>query len=224
MPNDSKRKAARKAVRHARGERTDDQLATWAKEHLVYEVDTMVFALERLTEEPEGMRANVALESFAVHARCLFEFLWCKPNPKYDNDAFASDFSDEWNGRRDAIPPNLAEIKDRNRFGEEVFHLTYNRISGSDGEKVWLCGEMAMEIASTLKLFAELARGDALDEVTRSRLRSVAVEGRDDDGQPTDQILRLDYRNLAAVTGATSMDPNQFRNGTINVRHLEVGS
>ena len=81
---------------------------------------------------------------------------WCKPKPKYDNDAFASDFSDEWNGRRGAIPPNLAEVKGRNRFGEEVFHLTYNRISGSDEEKVWLCGEMAMEIATALKLFAEL--------------------------------------------------------------------
>lgn len=207
-----------------RGERTDGQLAAWAKEHLVYEVDTMVFALEQLAEEPEGMAANVALESFAVHARCLFEFLWCKPNPKYDNDAFASDFSDEWNGRRGAIPPNLAEVKGRNRFGEEVFHLTYNRISGSDEEKVWLCGEMAMEIASALKLFAELARPDALDEPTRLRLGSVAVEGRGDDGQPTDQILRLDYRSLAAVTGATSMDPSQFRNGTINVRNLEVGS
>lgn len=207
-----------------RGECTDDQLAAWAKEHLVYEVDTMVFALEQLAEEPEGTGANVALESFAVHARCLFEFLWCKPNPKYDNDAFASDFSDEWSGRRGAIPPNLAEVKGRNRFGEEVFHLTYNRISGSDEEKVWLCGEMAMEIASALKLFAELARPDALDEPTRSRLGSVAVEGRGDDGQPTDQILRLAYRNLAAVTGATSMDPSQFRNGTINVRNLEVGS
>jgi hypothetical protein len=155
------------------------------------------------------MSANLALESFAVHARCLFEFLWCKPNPNYDNDAFASDFSDEWNGRRDAIPPNLAEVKDRNRFGEEVFHLTYNRISGSDEDKVWLCGEMAMEIAGALKLFAELARPDALDAATRLRLSSVAVEGRDDDDQPTDQILRLDYRNLAAVPGATSIDPVQ---------------
>ena len=35
----------------------------------------MVFALEQLAQEPEGMGANVALESFAVHARCLFEFL-----------------------------------------------------------------------------------------------------------------------------------------------------
>lgn len=196
----------------------------WAKEHLVYEVDTMVYALERLAEEPEGMGANVALESFAVHARCLFEFLWCKPNPNYDNDAFASDFGDEWNGRRDAIPPYLAEVKDRNRFGEEVFHLTYNRISGSDQEKVWLCGEMAMEIANALKLFAELARPAALDSDTRTRVASVAVRVRGDDGDLTDHILRLSHRHLAAVAGATTMDPSQYKGGTINVRNLEVGS
>jgi hypothetical protein len=184
----------------------------------------MVFALEQLAVEPEGTSANIALESFAVHARCLFDFLWGKPNAKYDNDAFASEFSDEWNGRRGAVPLHLGEVRDRNRFGQEIFHLTYNRISGSDEGKVWLCGEMAMEIASALKLFADLARPDALDEATRARLKSVAVRAQDEDGEVTDQILRLDYRNLAAVTGATSMDPSQFKGGTINVRNLEVGS
>ncbi len=116
-----------------RAEHTDGQLAEWAKEHLAYEVDMMVFALERLEEEaPETRGANLALESFAVHARCLFEFLWTKPKPAHHNDAFASDFSEEWNERRGAIPHHLAEVKDRRRFGQEVFHLTYNRISNSE--------------------------------------------------------------------------------------------
>jgi hypothetical protein len=80
----------------SRGDRDDQALTAWAKEHLVYEVDMLVFALERLAEEqPESRGANLALESFAVHARCLFEFLWCKAKPKWDDDAFASDFSDE---------------------------------------------------------------------------------------------------------------------------------
>jgi hypothetical protein len=38
-----------------------------------------------------------------------------KPNPAYDDDAFASDFSEEWNGRRNAVPEHLAEVKDRRR-------------------------------------------------------------------------------------------------------------
>jgi hypothetical protein len=209
----------------ARGERDDATLATWAKEHLVYEVDMMVFALERLEGEvPETRGANLALESFAVHARCLFEFLWCKPNPNYDNDAFASDFSDEWNGRRDAIPQYLAEVKDRRRFGQEVFHLTFNRISGSGDDKVWLCGQMAMEISNALKLFTELARPVALDDDTRARLGSVAVKVEGADGSLTDEILRLSHRKLAAVAGATTMDPSQFKGGTINPLNLEGGS
>lgn len=208
-----------------RAEHRDDQLAAWAKEHLVYEVDMMVFALERLEGEvPEARSANLALESFAVHARCLFEFLWSKPNPRYGNDAFASDFSKEWSGRRDAIPQYLSEVKDRRRFGQEVFHLTYNRISSSEDDKIWLCGQMALEIANSLKLFAELARPAALDDNTRARLRSVVVRVEGEDGNPTDEILRLSHRDLAAVAGATTMDPSQFKGGTINPLNIEGGS
>lgn len=185
----------------------------------------MVFALEQLAvAQPESIEANLALESFAVHARCLFEFLWCKPNPKWDNDAFASDFSDRWNGLRGAIPQHLAEVRDRKRFGQEVFHLTYNRISGSDEQKIWLCGEMAMEIAKALNLLSELARPKSLSEITRTRLGSVAVRVRRDDGSWADEILMLSHTNLAAVVGVTSMDPQQFKGGTMDVRNIEVGS
>jgi hypothetical protein len=207
------------------GERTDDQLAEWAAEHLIYEVDMLVFALEKLSEvQPETRDANLALEAFAVHARCLYEFLWCRPNLAYDNDAFASDFSDEWNGRRDAVPAHLAEVKDRKRFGQEIFHLTFNRLSGSDEEKIWLCGQMGLEIATALKLFSELARQGSLEDRTRTRLASVAISVEGDDGRSDKEFVRLNHQNLSALTGATTMDARQFKGGTINVRDLEVGS
>lgn len=208
-----------------RHERTNKELAEWADEHLVYEVDMLVFALERLIEvQPETLDSNLALESFAVHARCLFEFLWGKPNPTYDNDAFASDFSNEWNGRRDAIPEHLAEVKDRKRFGQEVFHLTYNRVSGSDEKKIWLCGQMGLEIALILKLFAELARPEALSDRTRARLSSIVVEVEGRDGEVTDEFLTLGHQSLVGLTGATTMDARHLMGGTINVRDLERGS
>jgi hypothetical protein len=208
-----------------RGERSDDQLAEWAAEHLIYEVDMLVFALERLTQvQPETLDANLALESFAVHARCLFDFLWGRPNPTYDDDAFASDFSDQWNGRRDAVPGHLAEVKDRRRFGQEIFHLTFNRLSGSDEGKIWLCGQMGLEIATALKLFSVLARDGSLQDRTRARLGSVAISVEGDDGQSDEEFVRLNHLNLSALTGATTMDARQFKGGTINVRDLEVGS
>jgi hypothetical protein len=209
----------------SRGGRTDDQLAEWATEHLIYEVDMLVFGLERLTEvQPETLDANLALESFAVHARCLFDFLWGKPNPTYDNDAFASDFSEDWNGRRDAIPEHLAEVRDRRRFGQEIFHLTFNRISGSDSDKIWLCGQMGLEIATALTLFSELARAGALDDRTRSRLFSVVVGVEGEDGEVADEFVALGHRSLSGLTGATTLDARHLMGGTINVRDLEVGS
>lgn len=73
----------------------DAGLAEWAKEHLAYEVDTMIYALERLEREPTGRPANVAIAAFAASARCLRDFLWNKPSDKHENDAFACHFSDE---------------------------------------------------------------------------------------------------------------------------------
>jgi hypothetical protein len=200
----------------------DAELSEWAREHLVYEVDMLIYVTERLVDQKEDMEGNVLLEAFAVHARCLFDFLWGKGNDNYDDDAYAFHFSDEWNGRRGAIPPNLMKIKDDKRFGREVMHLTYERIDGSTDEKVWPVGRAVLEIATALKLFAELARDQALEDETRDRLASLLVEA-DETG---DLIATLPDGALAA-TGATMMIPSQFRGGTINVRnirHLEVGS
>lgn len=200
----------------------DIERSAWAREHLVYEVDMLVYATERLIDEQEGMEGNVLLEAFAVHARCLFDFLWGKGNENYYDDAYAFHFSDEWNARRGAIPPNLMKIKDDKRFGREVMHLSYERIDGSGDAKVWPCGKVLLEIATALKLFAELARKEALDDETRERLKSLVVEADD----TTDLIATLPNGALAA-TGATTMIPGQFHGGTINVRNvrnLEVGS
>jgi hypothetical protein len=206
----------------SRGERTDEQLAAWAREHLSYEVDTLIFALEQLDGKAPGMHANLALESFAVHARCLFDFLWGKPNPRFDNDAFASDFTDDWKGRRGAVPEHLAMVQDRGRFGREVFHLTYERIDGADDRKSWPCGLIALELAQALRLFADLARPAALDAETRSRLRSLLFE-EEEEGKPAERIATLDGLRVSAIGGATSMDPSQYRGGTINVRNIEAG-
>jgi hypothetical protein len=199
----------------SRGQRTDAQLAKWAAEHLVYEVDTLRFALHQLDGRGPGMMANLALESFAVHARCLSDFLWGKPKPKFDNDAFASDFSDDWNGRRGAIPAHLRLVKDDERFGREVFHLTYGRIDGADERKSWPCGLIAIEIAGALRLFSELARPSSLNADTRSLFQSLFVEP---GGESTMKLATLGH-----LAGATSMVPADYQGSTINVRNIKAG-
>ncbi len=200
---------------------TDQAKAAWAKEHLLYEVQTMLGALTALEGKPRGMEMNIALESFAVHARNLLEFLWYKPNPRYGNDAFASDFSDEWNGRRGSRPPRLKEVDDGCRFGKEIFHLTYDRIGGDDERKRWLCSEMAIELAVALDRFATIARPTAIDEETRGMLRALLVKipGAND---PTDRLVRAGAGSSVASAQATGMVPTQVTGGTVNTRSFRT--
>lgn len=55
---------------------TASELRSWASEHLMYEVDHSSYATVEFGKAPEGRIEDALLESFAVHARCLNDFLW----------------------------------------------------------------------------------------------------------------------------------------------------
>ncbi len=107
--------------------RDDDTLREWADEHLVYEADMMRYAARRLRElgDDAGEERNGIIESFAIHVRCLGEFLWYGPSAQHEGDARAVFFcaDDVWG--TGALPPLLAKV-DR-RVGKEIVHLTFGR-------------------------------------------------------------------------------------------------
>jgi hypothetical protein len=176
-------------------ELTPEERRVWAEEHLLYEVATLKYATEQLGEDPEDMGEYVLLESFLVHARCLNDFLWRDRHPKHPRDALAADFCEpgEWKKIRDNLPQaTLAEIRNRRRFGHEVMHLSYDRLSGYGEHKRWPCGKVFVELALALRVFALLALPDALDEKTRSRLK----------GLLPDLPIGTDAGLLAGATGA----------------------
>jgi hypothetical protein len=101
----------------------------------MYEVDTLVYATAELGQKPEKRsgRENALLESFAVHARCLNDFLWHDRSDRIQRDAFAADFCapGDWERVREDLPQAaLVEIRSGRRFGREIMHLTYDRIDG----------------------------------------------------------------------------------------------
>jgi hypothetical protein len=71
-------------------EMTDGELARYLYNHLVYEVEMLRHAYERLGTFKDGRDFSMALECFALHARGLVEFLSKKPKGK--NDVRASLF------------------------------------------------------------------------------------------------------------------------------------
>jgi hypothetical protein len=200
---------------------TASELRSWASEHLMYEVDSLVYATVELGKTPEGRIENALLESFAVHARCLNDFLWHDRRKSKPRDAFAADFCrpGAWEKTRDALPQDaLGEVRRRRRFGREVMHLTYDRIDG-DGEaygeeKEWPCGVVLLELATALGAFAKLALGDRLDDQTRATLSGLLVK---------EEPARLAFNWVTGATGIRLGQIRQITGGTINVEDVWAG-
>ncbi len=134
----------------------------------MYEVNTLVYATVELGNTPEqrSARENTLLEFFAVHARCLNDFLWHDRGDRQPRDAFAADFCapGDWERVRDDLPQAaLEDVRNRRRFGREIMHLTYDRIDGDGEDKRWPCGAVVLEVAGALREFATRSPADRLD-------------------------------------------------------------
>jgi hypothetical protein len=191
--------------------RDPEQLRDWAYEHLAYEVNTITYATHQIALKPTGSKANVLIESFAVHARGLHDFFWRdRTKDSFETDAFAADFCSPsgWEKARGEVPPHLAETMARKRFGAEVMHLTYKRISGITERKLWPCGEIYGELAGALARFAHAALPDRLHDSTRASFKDLVVVG---------------PRGLRAIPVATGLVPtNRISGGTINLDDIRI--
>jgi hypothetical protein len=154
--------------------RSDAELMQWAHEHLVYEAAMLSHAVEKFANKRlSDQDHNAFMESFAIHLRCLRDFLWGKRRPHNPEDAFASDFCDPgvWETRRPPLPAALKAIEGkRQRIGREIVHLTYHRLDIEAEAKDWDLTELMRAIAEGLDEFAEVAKPERLHPKTRRAL------------------------------------------------------
>lgn len=95
---------------------------------------------------------NSILESFGIHARCLYNFLFNISGKQ--NYVLAIDFFDnptEWS----QILTNKPSLSNKinKRVSEELVHLTYTRIDVKPEEKGWKRKEILKEINTLFKEF-----------------------------------------------------------------------
>jgi hypothetical protein len=106
--------------------RSPEQLRRWAHEHLVYEAAMLMHVVQRVADGGlSDQDRNAFVESFAIHVRCLRDFLWSRKRGR-PGDALASDFcaSGVWEQARPALPDAVRRIEgSRNRIGREIVHL-----------------------------------------------------------------------------------------------------
>lgn len=153
--------------------RSDQELRQWAHEHLTYEAGMLLHAVGRTADENiDPADRNAFIEAFAVHVRCLRDFLWRDERAK-PQDALARDFCAPriWEITRGDLPLALREIEGgRNRIGREIVHLTYHRLDIDAESKDWKMRELLQEVLACLARFAHAADPRRLAEETRQAL------------------------------------------------------
>jgi len=194
-------------------DRSDAELQQWAHEHLTYEAGMLLHAVGMAaTGDLDGVDRNAYIESFAVHVRCLRDFLWRDDRPKPE-DALARDFCapNIWEIARGELPAVLREIEgDRNRIGREIVHLTYHRLDIDAEAKAWNMREILREILACLARFAHAADPRRLAGRTREALALMRML------VPKDGEERLRIGpNLPGWSGAT---------GPINLADVRSGT
>lgn len=103
----------------------------------------------------DSLEANAMLESFLLHARCLFDFIY-PPTTVRSDDVIADDFFDNTATFRNKLPQSLPMSNYlKSRTGKEVAHLTYGRLSVTPTQKIWNIGEVHDQLAEAIVVFFE---------------------------------------------------------------------
>lgn len=160
---------------------TDEDKKEYLEEHLVYEVEMLLYSFGQLTkctniveecsltstqistpnvtqfwgQSRDKNFGNMALETFLLHARNLREFFY-KDDKGRPDDARAFELfmdKDPWKKLRPNETDSIKEVK--NRADKELAHLTYKRISGTPPEKKWDCGKILFDLLGVVKVFLD---------------------------------------------------------------------
>jgi len=129
---------------------------SYLNEHLGYEMFMLRYTAQTLPQRHQQLEWNICMESFAVHARILYEFL--------TNDKNARNFrANEYVPHFDA--PKTDDTKSVfDRVNRQVLHLAKNRPNEASGKIILTDVDKAMQwIEHHFKIFV-----DSLEEPYRS--------------------------------------------------------
>jgi hypothetical protein len=150
--------------------------------HLLYELQMLFRLADRLRASTDGREAlpweveMACIESFAIHARVLEDFLWGDPKPRFPDDAFASEFFEEgvWEELRQRVQRGAIDDL-RTRAGHEIAHLSYKR-TASAPDRTWPFDVIASVFGRAFRLFLERVPPENVVADFEARLRATWPE------------------------------------------------
>jgi len=150
--------------------------------HICYEITMMEQDLQSMRDiyaaekTPLKHHINTFLNSFFVHARCIYEFLYEDKSSRFPEDIKASDFAEEKGWTKPDLPQELKAWK--KEIDKRVVHLTYHRLEIEEIRKRWEVGYIHSELQKGLLEFYRWVPGsricDALKEEKEHALKEAA--------------------------------------------------
>ncbi len=164
---------------------TDDQLKAYADEHLQYEFDMLTWSaailgfLAAFRESgalPWAIN-NGLLNTFAIHARNLIDFLYSRSRGKdRASDVIVEDYIQE-----DTLPgllPTMSPLLEETltKANKQVAHLTKERVEYGRSGKEWKFIEVAKEIRNAFAAIAPHLPASKVSDALRRKLLQRNVE------------------------------------------------
>jgi hypothetical protein len=182
-----------------------EQLHRFAEEHLLHEAGMLHAVTVKLLNRhhrDDPVVENALLESYTIHLRNLIDFLFVK-EPRVATDAVAADYFDDsdWELVELEQSEHLRRVK--GRVGQEIVHLSYNRLAIPEDEKGWQVIGIGGEILSGFVAFAEWVPDESVPEGWRDRAFAAAMAAPDQWAKQL-SMAAVATQGLPGVTGGTT--------------------
>ncbi len=155
---------------------SDEFLAAYLDEHLLYEIQMFVGSKKFLTNdahriqckaEDEQFVINMLIEIFAIHLRNFIGFFYGDLGKIREDDVFAVDYCEgsAWQTQRPPMSDSLRLAG--NRANKQIAHLTSRRYVGDHPEKRWYVPALNEEMRAIFLKFLAVADIGKLGPIAR---------------------------------------------------------
>ena len=160
-----------KVPRPAKKKRTQSDLRM-ASKHLFwgmrYLSERLQFVLRsansKREDEFQGVLSAIH-ESFLIHARKMFEFLFETSKGVYEDDVIAQDYfpnPDQWRQIQPAPPPVISQM--HGSVGKLLAHFTYSVVEHPEGRVTWKTSDIYVQIFEAFQIFLAEVDSSLLDD------------------------------------------------------------
>lgn len=132
-------------------------------EHIKYEIVMFQDSAKLLRQTKDQFLINVLLESFAIHARNIFNFFYSSEKKVKKDDVIVQDYINNKKAFNTSKTPKQKLKFILKKADKQVAHLTYSRNKYNKKTKPWNFGNIELDFEKTINAFINSLPKERMD-------------------------------------------------------------